>query len=171
MSLLLLLSLAGWLSNLLEPTGSSDHFSPQSYFIILEKNDFMITQKIVNLANAMAEREGWAPDKHPNAKDGGPSVSFRNHNPGNLRSSIFALGVRDGFAFFYNDATGMFALQFDLMRKAQGKTVTTLTGDSMLAELVKIYACVEDEELNSYVKFVCSRTGFEPTTKLSELLK
>ena len=131
----------------------------------------MITQKIINLANAILEYEGWSPDKNVRAKDGGQSVSYRNHNPGNLRSSIFALGVRDGFAYFYNDATGLFALQFDLMRKAQGKTVTTLTGDSMIAELIKIYACVEGEELEKYVKFVCSRTGFEPTTKLSELLE
>ena len=95
----------------------------------------MITQKIVNLANAIAEYEGWEPEKHANAKAGGPTVSYRNHNPGNLRSSIFALGTRDEFAFFFNDATGMFALQFDLMKKAQGKTVTDLNGESNIGQL------------------------------------
>ncbi len=119
----------------------------------------------------MVEYEGWAPDKHPNAKKGGPTVSYRNHNPGNLRSSIFALGVRDGFAFFYDDATGFFAMMFDLMRKCQGKTITNLTPDSTLKELIQVYSSSADEERSNYVKFVCSRTGLTSDMKIGELIK
>ena len=119
----------------------------------------------------MAEYEGWAPDKHPSAKGGGPSVAYRNHNPGNLRSSIFALGVRDDFAFFYNDATGLFAMMYDLMCKCQGKTRTTLNPDSMLQELIQIYSASEGDALKKYVDFVCSRTGLAPEMKIGELIK
>lgn len=119
----------------------------------------------------MAEHEGWAPDKHPAAKDGGPSVAYRNHNPGNLRSSIFALGVRDGFAFFYNDATGMFAMRYDLMCKCQGKTRTTLNPDSILADLIKVYSASEGEALDRYIQFVVAKTGLSADTKLGDLIK
>lgn len=131
----------------------------------------MVTQKIINLAHAIAEHEGWAPDKHLAAKEGGPTVSYRNHNPGNLRSSTFALGVRDGFAFFYNDATGMFALYYDLMCKCQGKTRTTLNPDSILADLIKVYSASEGEALDRYIQFVCSRTGLTAETRIGGLVE
>jgi len=131
----------------------------------------MITQKIVNLTNAMAEFEGWLPGDDSDTKGLRPSVSYRNHNPGNLRSSIFQLGVRDGFAYFYNDFTGLFAMRFDIMRKCQGKTVTNLTGESILADLIKVYSAAEGEALNNYMKFVCERTGFSPDMKIGELIK
>lgn len=130
----------------------------------------MMTQQLQNLALAMMEHEGWAPDKHPSAKDGGPTVSYRNHNPGNLRSSIFALGVRDGFAFFFNDATGFFAMMYDLMCKCQGKTKTALTPDSTLAELIQVYSASEGEALDNYVTFVSVRAGLAPDMKIKELL-
>lgn len=131
----------------------------------------MITQKIISLTRAMAEFEGWTASGDYSVKDGNPSRAYRNHNPGNLRESIFALGTRDGFAYFYNDATGEFAMQFDIMQKCRGKTVTTLTGESILAELIAIYSASEGEELENYVKHVCKRTGLEPATKLATLIE
>lgn len=131
----------------------------------------MITRKIVNLTNAMVEFEGWHPGGISGGQGGVASVSYRNHNPGNLRYSIFQLGVRDGFAYFYNDATGLFAMQYDIMRKCQGKTVTNLTGESMLVDLIKVYSASEGETLVNYVSFVCEKTGFKPEQKLKELIK
>ncbi len=131
----------------------------------------MMTQKLVNLTNAMLEFEGWHPGGISGGQGGVPSVSYRNHNPGNLRSSVFQSGQRDGFAFFYNDATGLFAMRYDIMRKCQGKTVTNLTGESMLADLIKVYSAAEGDSLNNYVKFVCEKTGFGPEMKLKKLIE
>ena len=64
----------------------------------------------------------------------------------------------------------MFALQYDLMRKAQGKTVTSLTGDSTISELIAIYSAAQGVELEKYIDFVCRRVGLNYETKLSELL-
>ena len=131
----------------------------------------MITQKLTKLCNAMAEVEGWKPNGEFDKLAKFPSVAYRNHNPGNLRSSPFALGVRDEFAYFLNDAVGMFAMQYDIMKKCKGETVTTLNGESVIAELVQIYSASKDEVLDNYVKHVCQMTGFEPFTQLKEIIK
>lgn len=143
----------------------------RSVLTTLSVHHIMITQKLINLTNAMIEYEGWAPDKHPASKDGGPTVSYRNHNPGNLRASLFAMGIRDGFAFFYNDATGLFAMRYDIACKCIGKTKTSLGPDSTLKELIEVYSSAKGEQLDSYVKFVCSRTGLTPDMRIGELVK
>jgi len=119
----------------------------------------------------MVEFEGWHPGGISGGQGGVSSVSYRNHNPGNLRYSIFQLGKRDGFAFFYNDATGLFAMRYDIMRKCQGKTRTGLTGESTLKELIKVYSAAEGEALNNYVNFVCDKIGENPDLKIKELIK
>ena len=119
----------------------------------------------------MAEFEGWKPDGNFDKVAKFPSVAYRNHNPGNLRSSIFALGERDGFAFFLNDSVGMFAMQFDIMQKCRGKTKTTLTGDSCIADLVVIYSASEGEVLDNYLKHIDKITGFNSFMKLNEIIQ
>lgn len=131
----------------------------------------MINQKLTALAQAMSEYEGWSPLKNQLSFGGGPSVAYRNHNPGNLRSSIFQLGVRDGFAVFYNDATGFFAMCYDIMMKAQGKTSTGLNGNSTIRELIAKWSAGTPEAVDKYTAFVCSRTGLTPETKLEKLIK
>lgn len=131
----------------------------------------MITQKLINLSNAMAEFEGWKPNGNFEKMSQFPSVSYRNHNPGNLRSSPFALGSRDGFAFFISDMVGMFSMQYDIMQKCYGKTVTTLTGNSTVSDLILIYSCAEGAELANYISHVCKRTGFDPFMQLKEVIK
>ena len=119
----------------------------------------------------MVDFEGWHPGGMSGGQAGTPSVSYRNHNPGNLRFSIFQLGVRDGFSYFYNDATGTFAMLYDIMQKCRGKTVTHLGPESTLKELIKVYSAAVGQSLDNYVNFVCSRTGFSPELKIKELLK
>jgi len=119
----------------------------------------------------MSEYEGWSPIQGTNTKAGIPSVAYRNHNPGNMRSSIFALGVRDGFAVFYNDATGFFAMSYDIMMKAQGKTSTGLNGNSTLRDLIRVWSAGDPASVDRYTAYVCSRTGLKYDMKLSELLK
>lgn len=131
----------------------------------------MITQKLVKLCNAMAEVEGWKPDGEFDKLAKFPSVAYRNHNPGNLRSSPLALGVRDEFAYFLNDTVGMFAMQWDIMKKCKGETVTTLSGDSVIGQLIQIYSASEGDVLENYVKRVCEMTGFDTFTQLKEIIK
>lgn len=130
----------------------------------------MITQKLINLTNAMIEFEGWLPSGQGKLFNDPPSVSYRNHNPGNLRSSIFALGTRDGFAYFYNDITGIFAMRFDIMQKCKGRTVTDLTPDSTVRDLIKVYSAEDGATLQNYVDFVTRRTGLLPTTPIGYLI-
>lgn len=130
----------------------------------------MLTPKIISLAQAIAEYEGWHPATSLFSKVEGGSVAYRNHNPGNLRSSIFALGTRDGFAVFYNDSTGFFAMCFDIMLKAQGKTTTRLTPDSPLKDFIAVWSAGTPEAVEKYTYFVCNRTRFLPEMKLKELL-
>lgn len=114
----------------------------------------------------MAEFEGWHAGGINGGQGGDQSVSYRNHNPGNLRFSIFQLGTRDGFAYFYNDDTGMFAMRYDLMMKCKGKTVTGLTGDSTLKDLIKVYSASDGVALTNYVNFVVGKIGYSADVKL-----
>jgi len=137
----------------------------------LDTQENMITQKLTALAQAMSEYEGWSPLQGSSTTEGVPSVAYRNHNPGNMRSSIFQLGVRDGFAVFYNDATGFFAMCYDIMMKAQGKTSTGLNGNSTIRELIAKWSAGTPEAVEKYTAYVCSRTGLTPDTKLEKLIK
>ena len=119
----------------------------------------------------MAEFEGWKPEGDWIKVIKMPSVAYRNHNPGNLRSSVFALGTRDDFAFFHSDSVGMFAMQFDIMQKSRGHTVTTLTGNSTISDLIQIYSCCEGEALGNYIDHVTKATGFDPFMQLKDVIK
>ncbi len=119
----------------------------------------------------MAEYEGWAPIAHPSAKGGGPTISYRNHNPGNLRYSIFQLGTRGGFAVFYNDDTGMFAMRWDLIYKCRGKSRHINAETATLRELIRVWSAAKGKSLDNYVNFVCKRTGLSSEMNIRELIK
>ena len=119
----------------------------------------------------MAEFEGW---KYGNEKGVGvefASVSFKNHNPGNLRASPFEVGKRDSFSVFIDDEIGFFALVWDLHQKAKGNTVTGLNGESSIYDLVKVYSGDSPEVVMNYSRFIEGRTGLKMTTKLGDLIK
>lgn len=117
---------------------------------------------------AMAEFEGWdAPG--PNEADH-VSRSYRNHNPGNLRSSPFQSHQKDGFAVFSNDSVGWMAFHYDLMQKAKGNTVTDLNGESTIAELIRVWAPPSDNnDTENYIDFVERKSTLDRDTKLKEL--
>ena len=118
---------------------------------------------------AMAQHEGWTPA----GTIGNPlgSVAFRHHNPGNLRSSIFASSVVDGFCVFSSDLQGWMALQYDITMKALGKTSTGLNGESTLIDFLKVWAPSADgNDTAAYINAVTLVSGLMPTTKLKELL-
>lgn len=131
----------------------------------------MITSTLIALALAIAEHEGWNPMTGGGNDGATPTVAYRNHNPGNLRSSVFEIGQRDGFAVFLNDQVGFAALVYDIWCKAQGKTVTKLTGASSIRDLVYVWAPPHENDTENYIKFVEMRTGLPSSTTLSQLLR
>lgn len=118
----------------------------------------------------MQEFEGW--HAGPTIMNPGQraSLTWRNHNPGALRTSPFALGQRDGFAFFNDDDTGFFAMVWDLWMKSNGRTRTGLTGESTLRDLIRVYVAEPEPVVTNYVNFIQSRTGISPNTLLKNLI-
>lgn len=124
----------------------------------------MINSKIDKLARAITIAEGWLPES--------PSLSFRNHNPGALKSSPFSLGGRNGFVYFLNDNVGFFALMWDLAQKCVGKTRTNLGPTSTIEDLVRTYTAEQDlEKLENYIKIVERITGKNRSTQLEYFVK
>lgn len=125
-------------------------------------------EKIERLMLAMAEHEGWHDPSHPKYPNG--SLSYRNHNPGNLRASPFAVAVKGGYAVFRNDFVGFMAFHWDLMQKARGNTVTKLGPNSTLRDLIFTWAPPSDNNNSeAYLQKVIKRTGFAETITLKEI--
>lgn len=169
-SLLSLLSLVVLLSNLLALTAWWGRFSRQSFSTISEKKAEMVSNDLLKLAHAMAEFEGWRGADEIGAGQNHASVSWRNHNPGNLRKSPWAIGECDGFAVFLNDEVGFHALVWDLHQKATGNTVTGLNGRSTVYQLIKIYSGEPEATVLNYATFIENRTGIKMTATLGELV-
>jgi hypothetical protein len=126
--------------------------------------------KLERLVLAMAEHEGWNDQTRAPASAG--SRSYRNHNPGNMRSSPLAIGKASGFAVFNSDEDGFAAMRLDIMQKATGHTSTGLNGNSSLADLIQVWAPTADgNDPNSYLNHVLQMTGFVASMKLSDLLR
>lgn len=128
-----------------------------------------ISYKMDRLIFAIAKHEGWAPVGSSSSKLG--SRAYRNHNPGNLRASPFAYAIVDNFAVFKNDLIGLIALQWDIMQKAKGQTVTGLTGKSTIEQLMHKYApSADNNDTEAYIAFVEKESGLPRATLLEELL-
>lgn len=125
--------------------------------------------KLERLTLAMAEHEGWDPNAENRGQRG--SVAFRNNNPGNLRSSPFQIGTRDGFALFNTEADGWAAFRWDIRQKAKGQTITGLNGRSTLRDLIHTWAPTEDgNDPDCYLQSVLHMTGFTAEMTLAEFL-
>lgn len=125
---------------------------------------------VERLMLAMTEFEGWAPPSK-NTPAGG-SKSYRHHNPGNLRQSPFQSNTLDGFAIFADDLMGWMALQWDLLQKARGNTVTNLNGKSTLKELIYTWAPASDgNDPALYLAHVSARSGIKESTTLAEIFE
>lgn len=170
-SLLLFLLLAAWPLNLPERTESLGPSSQQSVFIISENKAYMINHKLIRLADAMSEFEGWNPADPRTGDLNSPSISYKNHNPGNLRWSPFMIGAENGFAVFETDEIGKFALLWDIWKKARGETSTGLSGESTIRDLIYKWTADEDAIKEKYLTHIESRTGFSQATKLKNLIQ
>ena len=125
--------------------------------------------KLERLIYAIAEKEGWTPQNTFENKTA--TISYRNHNPGNLRSSPFESGKAGGFSVFKTDIDGFNALKWDITQKAKGNTVTKLNGESTIRDLIFVYAPPEDNNNSEqYLKDIIKMTGLEESTKLKTLI-
>jgi hypothetical protein len=130
---------------------------------------FGITTKLSQFMEAIATYEGWFLPWEKGLPNG--SVSFRNNNPGNLRSSVFESTKKDGFSVFRNDMIGWLALQFDLIQKAKGNTVTSLNGMSTLSEFCEVWAPEADNNNPArYAEFIKSFCKLDDNFRLKDLL-
>jgi hypothetical protein len=124
--------------------------------------------QIERLMLAMSRHEGWLSPAET-ATPGG-SRAYRNHNPGNLRSSIFQAGQHDGFAYFRSDFIGWMAFHWDLMAKARGQTRTSLNSKSTLRDLIHVWAPTSDGNVpEAYLASVVRDTGIPADRTLGEI--
>lgn len=118
----------------------------------------------------MQEFEGWrtGAEQKPAGMEG--SISYRNHNPLNLKGSPFALGIRDEHAFFLDDDTGLFAGIWDIHQKCKGLTSTGLSGESTIADLIDIWADADAITIQNYQEHIFRRTDLSLATQLKNLI-
>ncbi len=115
---------------------------------------------IDRLAEYIAEFEGFY-------KDG--TVAQRNHNPGNLVSSPYQIGTKDGFASFLTDNDGWKALKYQLQLIFDGKS-KYYRPDMTIQEFINVYASTSPEnERISYAQYIANHFGVDVNTKLNQL--
>lgn len=130
----------------------------------------MIGKRLLSLATAISNHEGWGPDDLATLDKNEETPSLRNNNPGNLTRSPFAIGNRGRFAYFYNEQVGFFALLWDLFQKCTGNTSTGLSGESTLEDLIKVYAPPSENNTEAYIKDIEETTHLNRKIKLVELV-
>lgn len=128
------------------------------------------------LADSIMRFEGWSA---PGGTLGGVkgTTSWRNRNPGNLRSSSLQTGTDDkGYAIFTGLSTGFVALKLDLDAKFRGSH--NLTPHSTLHDLISIYApSLDNNDPTQYSRQIALyltkiyNSQIMPTITLEEILK
>lgn len=125
--------------------------------------------KLDKLITAMQQHEGWHALGNPHFPLG--TVSYRHHNPLNLRTAPTMLWQVDGYAVFASDAEGWNAARADITAKATGHTSTGLTGASTIEQFINVWAPASDNNnTQAYVQAVLTATGFAYNMTLAELL-
>jgi len=115
---------------------------------------------IDRLAEYIAEFEGFY-------KNG--TIAQRNHNPGNLVSSPYQIGVKDGFAAFATDGIGWMALKYQLQLIFDGKS-KYYRPDMTIQEFVNVWASTSPEnERVAYAQYIANHFGVDVNTKLNQL--
>lgn len=131
----------------------------------------MVGKRLLDFARIIAEYEGWQPDDLKTLGKNEETVAFRFNNPGNLRTSPFAIGEKNGFAYFYNEDVGFYALVWDLYQKCTGNTKTGLKPSSTIADLMNVYAPSHENNTEAYITHLENRTGLSRTMQLKDLLE
>lgn len=106
----------------------------------------MSVEVVEAIADAIMRFEGWGPDTR----------SYRNRNPGNMRSGDNQIGEDPGgYAIFGSFTSGYSALTTDLYDKIEGRDREDLNAESTLADLFSAYAPSSDHNKpTEYARFV-----------------
>jgi hypothetical protein len=109
------------------------------------------------------------------------SLSYRNNNPGNLRSSVYEAGKRNNFSYFDTYEDGWKALLHQLRIVANGTSPAysararalgkANSGELTLLEFFQVYAPSEDNNHpETYANYVAKFLNVLPTTQVKTLL-
>lgn len=129
-------------------------------------------RKLDRVAEAIMAFEGWRPGTDQEA-----SRSYRNSNPGNLRSGVGEIRKDDGFAVFGSWEDGVHALVWDLQVKCSGLSKACLPSGSRLKkthnlyDLFMVYAPTDDgNHPRQYAEFVAERARINPNDPIAKIL-
>lgn len=132
----------------------------------------MFNTPLERLAIGISHAEGWMPAGFYSG-DAHGTLSYQNHNPGNLRESIFQVGVRDGFAVFDNDLTGLMGLIYQWYLYATGRNSLVNPNES-IAAAIAVYAGLRGAEntpnYQNYVSTVSQWSGLDVNQPVTSLL-
>ena len=132
----------------------------------------MINTKLKLIAEGMKRAEGWIPPTKTAETYTNGSISYRHHNPGNLRSSRFQLGEKDGFAYFLDDEIGMMAMLYDLHAKMTGKSAHVDAATATLYDLLRVWVAPDNEDsFNNYTDIVERVSGVPRDTPVRDIIK
>ena len=108
------------------------------------------------LGEAMAHFEGFYRTDYI-------TLAQKNHNPLNLRWSKFMTHSVNNFAVFLNDEMGWKGCLYDLCKKCKGETVTKLTAESSLKDLIYTWSATDQAP---YLNYVCQKLKVSKDFKL-----
>lgn len=115
-----------------------------------------VSPRLVDFATYIKEYEGYYAN----------TVSVRNNNPGNLRSSPYMSGQRDGFAYFKTYDDGWNALLWQLQISVDGRS-GVYNPEMTLYEFFETYAPSSDSNApRLYAESVAKKLGVSPETKI-----
>ena len=130
----------------------------------------MFSKKIFKIAYAISIAEGWF---NPSALEGHVvgSASYRNHNPGNLKTSIFEIDNTGDFSIFENDLVGYIALVHQLYLYASDKTNFFPAG-STLYDAICVYNGTDrgSVEAENYISIIEKVAGVSRNDSIESIL-
>jgi len=129
----------------------------------------MFKNKLFKVAYAITIAEGWYYDRSQNANFLG-SMSYRNHNPGNLRSSVYQAGTDASFAVFENDQIGFYAIVHQLWLYASGNSKVAKPTETIEHIIMRYTSLpVNTPDFENYI-FVIEKVGEVSRTELISTL-
>ena len=130
----------------------------------------MFKTKIFRVAYAITLAEGWYAAQ-PGTKYPIGSRSYRLHNPGNLRSSIYQIGQDDGFAVFENDLVGIYAIVYQLTLYATGGSKNVKPTDTLATAISKYSGTtIGTQNFNNYISIIEKIGGVSRNDQVRSLL-
>ena len=136
-----------------------------------QRIDPMFKTKIFKVAYAITQAEGWTMNRVV-AGLGLGSRSYRQHNPGNLRSSIYQTTQEGGFAVFENDMVGIYAVVYQLTLYAKGGSANVKPTDTLATAISKYSGTtIGSPNFNNYMALIEKMAGISRNDQVQSLFK